>query len=38
MGPSLTTSSPKNIPKQQVRNKITKRILRLLIINFQSIR
>jgi hypothetical protein len=38
MGPPLTTSSPKNIPKQQVRNKITKRILRLLIINFQSIR
>ena len=38
MGPPLTTSSPKNKPKQQVRNKITKRILRLLIINFQSIR
>ena len=38
MGPPLTTSSPKNKPKQQARNKITKRSLRLLIINFQSIR
>jgi exonuclease III len=38
MGPPLTTSSPKNKPKQQARNKITKRSLRLLIINFQSIK
>ena len=38
MGPPLTTSSPKNKSKQQARNKITKRSLRLLIINFQSIR
>ena len=37
MGPPLTTSTPKNKPKQQARNKITKRSLRLLIINFQSI-
>jgi hypothetical protein len=38
MGPPLTTSSPKNKSKQQARNKITKRSLRLLIINFQSIK
>jgi hypothetical protein len=38
MGPPLTTSSPKNKSKQQARNKITKRSLRLLIINFKSIK
>jgi hypothetical protein len=38
MGPPLTTSPPKNKTKQQVRNKITKRSLRLLKINFKRIK